>query len=39
MPDDDENANNIKKNTVTSRRYNTYNKIDHNARTCPIKIN
>ena len=38
MPDDNENANNAKKSKVISRRCNTYNKINHNARTYPIKI-
>ena len=39
MPNNNENANNVKKSKITSRRYNIYNKIGHNARTYLIKIN
>ena len=39
MPNNNKNASNIKKNKITSRRCNAYNKIGYNARTYPIKIN
>ena len=38
MPNNNKNANNIKKSKITSRRYNVYNETDHNARTYPTKI-
>ena len=38
MPDNDENASNIKKSKVTSRRCGAYDKTGYNARTCSIKI-
>ena len=38
MPDDNKNASNAKKSKVTSRRCGAYGETDHNARTCPTKI-
>ena len=38
MPDDNENANNVKKSKIISRQCGAYNEIGHNARICLIKI-
>ena len=38
ISDNDENADNAKKNKATSRWCGIYDKIEHNARTYQIKI-
>ena len=38
MPNNDKNTNNVKKNKITSRRYDIYSETGYNARTCLIKI-
>ena len=39
MFNDNENANNVKKSKITSRRYGAYNKTDHKTRIYLTKIN
>ena len=39
MSNNNKNTNNVKKSKITSRRYNAYNEINYNARTCSTKIN